>query len=124
MARILNVSKGTTLAEQAQVARSYWSRLIGLTGRRALDEGEGLLLSPCSSVQCFLMRFPIDVIFIDQEAQVVKVVPSLRPLRVSLGGRGAWAALEVPVGTAARSGTVAGDRLAVEDDGLKEEEKG
>lgn len=123
MARILNVSRGTTVAEQARVARSYWSRLVGLTGRGGLGEGEGLLLSPCSSVQCFFMRFPIDVIFVDREAQVVKVVPSLRPFRLALGGRGAWAALEVPAATAARSGTVVGDRLAVEGDGLEEKEK-
>jgi uncharacterized membrane protein (UPF0127 family) len=62
------------------------------------------------------MRFPIDVIFVDREAEVVKVVPGLQPFRLALGGRRAWAALEAPTGTAARSGTVVGDRLVIEDD--------
>ena len=116
MARIVNVSKGTTVAGQARKAESLWARLVGLMGRRRLEEGEGLLLSPCSSVQTFFMRFPIDVIFVDGEAKVVKVVPALGPFRVALGGRAARDALEVAAGTAARSDTAVGDRLAVEDD--------
>lgn len=106
------------------MARSYWSRLVGLTGRAGLAEGEGLLLAPCSSVQCFFMRFPIDVIFVDRDAQVVKVAPGLRPFRLALGGRGAWAAVELPEGAAARSSTVAGDRLMIEGDGWEEAREG
>jgi uncharacterized membrane protein (UPF0127 family) len=85
-------------------------------GRRGLEAGEGLLLAPCSSVQTFFMRFPIDVIFVDGEAKVVKVSPGLGPFRLALGGRGARDALEVAAGTAARSDTAVGDRLAVEED--------
>jgi uncharacterized membrane protein (UPF0127 family) len=116
VARIVNVSKGTTVAGQARKAESFWARLVGLMGRRGLEEGEGLLLSPCASVQTFFMRFPIDVIFVDGEAKVVKVAPALKPFRLTLGGRGARDALEVTAGTAARSNTSVGDCLAVEDD--------
>jgi len=116
VARIVNVSKGTTVAGQARKAESFWARLVGLMGRSGLEEGEGLLLSPCSSVQTLFMRFPIDVIFMDRDARVVKVAPALRPFRLALGGRGARDALEVTAGTAARSDTAVGDRLAVEDD--------
>jgi len=115
--RIVNLSKGTTVVSRGRKAESYWARLVGLMGRRGLDEGEGLLLSPCSSVQTFFMRFPIDVIFVDGEARVVKVVAGLRPFRLALGGRGARDALETAAGSAARSGTAVGDRLAVEEGG-------
>jgi uncharacterized membrane protein (UPF0127 family) len=114
--RIVNVSKGTTVAGRAREAKSFWARLVGLMGRRRLEEGEGLLLSPCSSVQTLFMRFPIDVIFLDREAKVVKVAPALRPFRLTFGGWGARDALEVTAGTAAHSDTAVGDRLAVEDD--------
>jgi uncharacterized membrane protein (UPF0127 family) len=116
VARIVNVSKGTTVAGHARKAESFWARFVGLMGRRGLEEGEGLLLSPCSSVQTFLMRFPIDVIFVNGEARVVKVAPALGPFRLAFGGRGARDALEVAAGTAARSETTVGDHLAVEDD--------
>jgi uncharacterized membrane protein (UPF0127 family) len=116
VARIVNVSKGTTVAGRVRKAESFWARLVGLMGRRGLEEGEGLLLAPCSSVQTFFMRFPIDVVFLDGEANVVKVAPALAPFRLALGGRGARDVLEVAAGTAARSGISVGDRLAVEDD--------
>jgi uncharacterized membrane protein (UPF0127 family) len=116
VARIVNASKGTIVAGQARKAETFWARLVGLMGRRRLEEGEGLLLSPCSSVQTFFMRFPIDLIFVDREVRVVKVVPALRPFRLALGGRGARDVLEVTAGTAARSDTAVGDRLAVEED--------
>ena len=116
MARIVNVSKGTTVAGQARKAESFWARLVGLMGRSGMEEGEGLLLAPCASVQTLFMRFPIDVIFVDRDARVVKVAPALRPFRLALGGRGARETLEVTAGTAARSDTAVGDRLAVEDD--------
>ncbi len=86
-------------------------------GRGGLEEGEGLLLSPCSSVQTFFMRFPIDVIFVDGEARVVKVVAGLKPFRLALGGRGARDTLETAAGSTARSGTAVGDRLVVEEGG-------
>jgi uncharacterized membrane protein (UPF0127 family) len=122
VARIVNVSKGTTVAEQARKAESFWARLVGLMGRSGLEKGEGLLLSPCASVQTLFMRFPIDVIFVDREERVVKVAPALRPFRLALGGPGAREVLEVSAGTAARSDTAVGDRLAVEDgcEGRKE----
>ena len=104
------------MAGEARKAVSLWARLVGLMGRRGLEEGEGLLIAPCSSVQTCFMRFPIDVIFLDREARVVKVTPALAPFRVALGGRGARDALEVAAGTAARSDTAVGDRLALEDD--------
>ncbi len=104
------------MAGQARKAESFWARLVGLMGRRRLEEGEGLLLWPCSSVQTLFMRFPIDVIFVDGEAKVVKVAAGLGPFRLALGGREARGALEVAAGTAARSDIAVGDRLAVEDD--------
>ncbi|MGQ9572429.1 MAG: DUF192 domain-containing protein [Dehalococcoidia bacterium] len=115
MARVVNVSKGTTVAAEAGLAKSFWARLVGLSCRRGLKEGEGLLLSPCSSVQTILMRFPIDVIFVDGSGRVIKVVPALKPFRMALGGPGARDALEVPAGAAASSNTAVGDDLAVED---------
>ena len=116
MVRIVNVSKGTTVAGQARKAESFWARFVGLMGRRRLEEGEGLLIAPCSSVHTFFMRFPIDVIFMDREGKVVKVAPALAPFRLALGGRGGRDVLEVTAGTAARSNTAVGDRLAVEGD--------
>jgi uncharacterized membrane protein (UPF0127 family) len=101
---------GAVIAENVAVARGLWSRFWGLMGRRRLPEGHGLLLAPCSSVHTFFMRFPIDVIFLDREGCVVKLVPSMRPWRTALGG-GGKDALELNAGEAVRVGLKAGDKI-------------
>lgn len=68
-------------------------------GRRELPEGSGILITPCSSIHMFFMRFPIDVIFLDRDNAVVKVVHRIKPWRVAIGG-GGKKALELPAGTA------------------------
>lgn len=62
-------------------ATTFLKRLKGLLGRKALSENEVLLISPCNSVHTFGMRFPVCVIFLGSQNQVLKIVPSLRPWR-------------------------------------------
>ena len=47
----------------------------------------------------FFMRFPIDVVFLDQSNNVVKVVPNIKPWRMVPPVSGAQSALELPTGT-------------------------
>ena len=101
------------MASQAEKAESHWARFKGLMGRRGLPEGGGMLITPCSSVQTTFMRFSIDVVFLDRDGQVVKVVQELKPYRCAVGGRGAHSALELPAG-ASHSVVAVGDRLVWE----------
>jgi uncharacterized membrane protein (UPF0127 family) len=97
------------------MARSMWSRFWGLMGRSKLPEGRGLFLSPCGSVHTFFMRFPIDVIFLDRDGRVVKVIDSMRPWRTALGG-GGRDALELNAGEAARLGIEPGNSITFLED--------
>ncbi len=80
-------------------------------GRRTLEEDEGLLIEPCSSIHTIFMRFAIDVVFLDKERRVVKVA-TVPPFRAALG-RGGQAVLELPAGTAERNGLKVGDALSL-----------
>jgi uncharacterized membrane protein (UPF0127 family) len=111
VARIVNETKGTVVAEEVGLARSFWKRFKGLMLRGALPQGEGLLIEPSGSVHTAFMRFPIDVVFLSRDHQVVKVVPEIRPWRLAFSS--AHGALELPAGSAARAGVEAGDRLAL-----------
>jgi uncharacterized membrane protein (UPF0127 family) len=82
----------------------------GLLGRAALAAGEGLLIRPASAIHTFFMRFAIDVVFIDRDGVVLRVVPALRPWRLA-ARRGARSVLELPAGEAAARGIGPGDRL-------------
>jgi uncharacterized membrane protein (UPF0127 family) len=79
-----------------------------------LAPDEGLLITKTSAITMCFMRFAIDAVFIDRERRVVKVAANLPPWRLAASARGARDVLELPAGTAARTGTQAGDELAFE----------
>ncbi len=82
-----------------------------MLGRPAPVEGEGLLLAPCRGVHMFGMRYPLDVVFLDEDGVVVASFPALAPgKRTPLVNRAAFA-LELPAGTVAATGTAVGDPL-------------
>ena len=58
------------------------------------------------------MRFPIDVVFLDRDYAVVKVVGDVRPWRFAAARR-AKVVLELPAGVAARLRLAVGERLVV-----------
>lgn len=107
---IINVTRGTILCENATLADRPLQRMRGLLGREALPAGEGLLLHPAPSIHTAFMRFPIDVVFLDRESVVVRVVERLVPWRAASAPR-ARSALELKAGETARCGVNVGDWL-------------
>lgn len=62
------------------------------------------------------MRFAIDALFVDKSLRVLRVASNLRPWVPAVGApRGTDGVLELPAGTAARTGTQAGDELMSSD---------
>jgi uncharacterized membrane protein (UPF0127 family) len=108
--RRLACDDGRVVVSRCQVADGFFSRLRGLLGRRGLEPGEGLLLSPSSSVHTLFMRFPIDIVFLDRGFQVVGVSADVRPWRLT-GRRGARHVLELAAGQAHAQRIRAGERL-------------
>lgn len=108
---LLNVTRDVTLATDVRRAVSPWARMVGLLGRASLDQGEGLMITPCRAVHSWFMRFPIDVLFLDRDGLVVHLAADLRPYRWSWGGGSAQTAVELPAGTIAASGTGIGDHV-------------
>lgn len=111
--RARNLTRDSEVAARVRRADRPWSRLLGLLGRAKLAKDEGLLLTPCSSIHTFFMRFGIDVLYLDHNHVVVKAVHALRPFRFSACLRSARSVLELPVGVIEASGTQAGDQLVL-----------
>lgn len=110
---IVNTTRGTTIADTVEVADSFWSRGKGLIGRKSLPEGYGLVIRPCGSIHMFFMSIPLDVLHLDKEGRVVRVLAAIKPWRLGpVVLRGKWV-VELPAGTAARTGTTSGDTVAV-----------
>ena len=102
---------GTVVCQRCTVADRMFSRMKGLLGRKSLAEGEGILLRPAPSIHTFFMRFPIDVVFLSKEGEVLKVAEDVRPWRAR-SCRGAHSVLELSAGETQRRGIAVGQRLA------------
>jgi uncharacterized membrane protein (UPF0127 family) len=107
------VAEGRVVCPTLSVADTAPSRMRGLLGRRALDSGEGLLLRPAGSVHTAFMRFPIDVVFLDGDLEVLEVRDSVPPWR-AVARRGAKAVLELPAGEARRREIEPGIKLELD----------
>ena len=101
---------GQVVCERCLVADSAWTRMRGLLGRRGLESGEGLLIKPTGSVHTFFMRFPIDVVFLSRDGEVLKVSRALPAWRMA-GARRARVVLELAADEANRRGIRVGVRL-------------
>jgi uncharacterized membrane protein (UPF0127 family) len=111
--KVVNETRGVTLAERAQRAENIWSRFVGLMGKASFPEGSGLEITQCAGIHTFFMRFPIDVLFLDDAGKVIRAIPDLRPWRATGIYITATRTVELPAGTIARTGTTAGDRVEV-----------
>lgn len=113
MPQVINRTRGTVLADQAEAARTWWARGKGLLGRAALPAGGGLIIAPCSSIHTWFMAFPIDVAFVAVDGRVVRTAHALRPWRFGPLARKVCYVVELPPGTLVRSGTVVDDYLEI-----------
>ncbi len=107
---LVNATRKTTVSDRCHFANSVFKRMVGLLNRRALAQGEGLLLDRCYGIHTIGMRFPIDVLFLDKELRVIRAVPALPPFRTCVVKQAVYV-LELPVGSIQRSQTSAGDQI-------------
>jgi uncharacterized membrane protein (UPF0127 family) len=104
---------GQPLGAEADVARGFWRRLLGLMGRRRPADGRGLYLPACRAVHTGFMRFPLDLCFLDSNGRVTRLCRGVKPWRARWGDRTTAAVLEMPAGSVGAECLRVGDILAV-----------
>jgi len=124
----VNLTKNTWLATTVRKADNFLTRLVGLLRRTSLGPEEALWLIPSKGVHTFGMRFPIDVIFLNEDNKVIHTVRDLAPNRISRLQFHSRSILELPQGSIQKSATAVGDQIEIllaessEMDDLKETE--
>ena len=110
---IYNITRQVELAQEVEIAFSFWRRLRGLLGRRLLPNGSGLLLKPCKSIHSCFMAFPFDAVFMNEEMVIVYLIKAMPPFCFSPVIREALSVLELPAGVIQRTGSRVGDELTL-----------
>jgi uncharacterized membrane protein (UPF0127 family) len=93
--RFRGLERAEVLGREVPVATGFISRLLGLSLLRPERVGPGLLIHRCRSVHTFGMRFPLDVVFLDERRQVIEIRREVPPRRLVRCPE-AMAVLELP----------------------------
>lgn len=112
--RVINRTRDSVLADKAELADNYWTRFMGLMGRRELPAGTGLVLKPGGGIHMWFMRIPLDVIHVDKHDRVTHVLRGIKPWRFGPLFVGSKLAIELPAGAA--DGTQVKDEIQIEDE--------
>jgi uncharacterized membrane protein (UPF0127 family) len=75
--------------------------------------GQGLWIVPSRGVHTLAMRFPIDVVYLDEDRRVVHLELNLKPWRVAPVKLQTASVLELPGNTLGPSGTMIGDEVEI-----------
>jgi uncharacterized membrane protein (UPF0127 family) len=110
---VINLTKQTWLATKVRKADNFLTRLIGLLKRTHLGPEEALWLMPSKGIHTIGMKFPIDVVFLNKDHQVLGLMSGLVPYRVSAVHLRGYSVLELPNGTIKKSRTEIGDKLEI-----------
>lgn len=110
---IINLTKKTWLATKVRKADNFFTRLVGLLKRTHLGPEEALWLMPSKGIHTIGMKFPIDVVFLTKDNQVIGLVPGMPPYRISSVYLRSHSVVEIPNGTIRKSQTELGDRLEI-----------
>lgn len=104
---------GETLIESIEPAFKLIARMRGLLGRKTLPSGSAMHIKPCGSVHTLWMLFTLDLIFLDRDYTVVKIVRNVAPFNMVTGGRKAASILEFASGWFDWNKLHIGDKLEI-----------
>src|SRR5499425_2395732 len=112
---VYNKTRETFVATDVTGDDNYFRRLVGLLGKtkRWGKLGRGLWIIPSRGVHTIGMLFPLDLIFLNKDKEVVHIEEHVRPFRISKISMKASSVLELPVHTIYLTGTRIGDQLEI-----------
>jgi len=117
---LFNCNQNTVLADKVTVVETFPGRMKGLLGKKRLAKDEAMLLKPCKQVHTLFMKFPIDVVFLDEQCRVVHIKENLKSFSVSPYVENAKCVIEFPAGKVRETGLGINDRLMFKNTSGKE----
>ena len=114
MRSLCNATTGQVVATRARLAEGFVDRVFGFLNRKHIDREEALWLPQCASIHTVGMREPIDVLFLDREDRVVRVLCNVPSNRLAVFCHGANSVIELAAGALQRSDVLIGDRFSLE----------
>jgi hypothetical protein len=110
---VYNQTKESFLGLKVIRATTSVSRLRDLLGRFRANKSEGLWMLPARGIHAAGVLFPVDVVYLDAENRVIKLVEHLKPFRFGPVRMACASVLELPPHMIYESQTEVGDQLLI-----------
>jgi uncharacterized membrane protein (UPF0127 family) len=112
--RLINKTTGRALANEVELADTFWRRFRGLMFRRNFKTLFFKFAKPRRwSIHTFFLKFSIDVIFLDSNFFVIEVCRRLKPWCMYRPKKAARYIVELPAGTIFRERVKVGHKLVL-----------
>lgn len=96
------MGKRTTTSDEIHreiyIADTFLKRLTGYMFQKK-PRYSYILITPCNSVHTVFMKFDIDVLFLDKNMKVIKILRELKPGRIVMPIKEAVTVIEAPGGS-------------------------
>lgn len=92
-------------------ADNLFTKSLGVIGWKDFGEKNGLLLTGTNSIHTYFVRFPLDLVFLDKNMKVIKLVKNLKPFRISPIVWSAKHVLEMPTNSIKKFSINVGDEI-------------
>jgi uncharacterized membrane protein (UPF0127 family) len=110
---VYNQTRECFLGLRVMAADTSFARLKGLIGRLTLRSDEGLWVVPSSGVHTLGVLFPVDLVYLDEQQEVIDIFEYFPRFRIAPLRMRAASVLELPQHTIYSSQTQKGDRLLI-----------
>lgn len=107
-------NKDIIIGKNINIADSFFTKLVGLMGKKELNEDDGLLLMKCNAIHCFFMKIPIDAIYLSKEMKVLGM-ETLSPWRFGRHIKNTVHVLELSAGSSTGKLKI-GDQLVLSEE--------
>jgi uncharacterized protein len=107
--QVANLTTQEVVVAEVVEARGVWAAFMGLMFRESLPNGHGMLFRPARGIHTNFMRFPIDLVFFDNELRVKKIREAMGPWRYDFTN--AAGVIEMKAGAAKAAAISPGDQL-------------
>ena len=112
MTSVVNSRTGLVFLTDLREAQGSWQQFAGLMFARSLGDAQGVLFRPARGIHTHFMRFPIDLLYLDEAHRVCAIREAMPPWRFDL--RSAAAVIEVNAGAARAAEIQICDELSIE----------
>lgn len=107
---IRNITKNKILAKNCIIKNSLFSKFIGLMFKKKQASAVfNFYIENNHYIHTLFMNYSIDILFLDKNKIVAKIIRSARPWRLSISGNGKYI-VELPAGKAMN--TEKGDKIS------------